>query len=746
MRKTLLLALLLVFTCVQVQADPVSLQKARSQAAAFLLQQGLTLAQADAPSVHQGVRRSGKFAMHPAYYVFNAADNAGFVVVSGDDRTAPILAHTQRGAYDAARLPQNLKSWFEACEEYITHLDANNQLATRSSVERQAVAPLMSTQWDQGAPYNAACPTYNGEPTLTGCTATALAQVMCYTRWPEGDCTPIPAYTSSSYRIKMPELPAVTFNWDAMTNNASDEVARLMLYAGQSVKSDYTVNATAGSFTMIPEALMQHYGYDKNVRYLARSNYSIDEWDEILYTELAAGRPVLYSGFTVSVGHAFVCDGYDGNGLYHINWGWSGMYDGYYEISVLRPGLGGSGGSTTNDGYTMTQGAIVGIQSPTEEAKLPLRLIASNFRSEGTKVHCNYDNYNAETIHCYIGYAHLNDDASLELLNSYQNQVSLGPAQDGYVRRMSYSYDLGTANLAAGEYKVVPVCRESNQTEWQRISALNNYVLATISADGSVSLVQHPVIQLQADNIVFTGNKVEGMVQDLSVDLQNVGEEVNTMIYVFASKTSTKGRYAGGTQIALAEGAKGTAYLNFLPSAAGTYNVWICTDEAGKNVIATTTVDIAAAPTTKAKLTMKSMQVSTTDGAKITVKFTNAGTETYLRPIWIGLQYGGSWTHYREVLVPTEPGEEGVAEVEFFGLQSRKTYAAYAYYYPNFTDNTFELLGGPKKFITPQATSIESVETDDNANAPCYTLQGIRVERPTAPGVYVRGGKKIIVK
>ena len=163
-------------------------------------------------------------------------------------------------------------------------------------------------------------------------------------------------------------------------------------------------------------------------------------------------------------------------------------------------------------------------------------------------------------------------------------------------------------------------------------------------------------------------------------------------------------------------------------------------------MIATTTVDIAAAPTTKAKLTMKSMQVSTTDGAKITVKFTNAGTETYLRPIWIGLQYGGSWTHYREVLVPTEPGEEGVAEVEFFGLQSRKTYAAYAYYYPNFTDNTFELLGGPKKFITPQATSIESVETDDNANAPCYTLQGIRVERPTAPGVYVRGGKKIIVK
>ncbi|MBR4935790.1 MAG: Spi family protease inhibitor, partial [Bacteroidaceae bacterium] len=120
MRKTLLLALLLVFTCVQVQADPVSLQKARSQAAAFLLQQGLTLAETDAQSVHRGVRRSGKFAMQPAYYVFNAADDAGFVVVSGDDRTAPILAHTQRGAYDAARLPQNLKSWFEACEEYIT--------------------------------------------------------------------------------------------------------------------------------------------------------------------------------------------------------------------------------------------------------------------------------------------------------------------------------------------------------------------------------------------------------------------------------------------------------------------------------------------------------------------------------------------------------------------------------------------------------------------------------------------------
>lgn len=746
MRKTLLFALLLAFTWMQVQADPVDLQQARSQAAAYLQQQGLTLAETDAQSVHRGVRRSGKFAMQPAYYVFNAADDAGFVVVSGDDRTAPILAHTQQGAYDATRMPQNLKSWFEACEEYITHLDANNVLATRTAIERQAVAPLMSTQWDQGAPYNAACPTYNGEPTITGCTATALAQVMCYTRWPEGDCAPIPAYTSPSYRIQMPELPAVTFNWDAMSDNRSEEVARLMLYAGQSVKSDYTVNATAGSFTMIPEALMQHYGYDKNVRYLSRSNYSIDEWDDILHGELFAGRPVLYSGFTTSVGHAFVCDGYDGNGLYHINWGWSGMYDGYYEISVLRPGLGGAGGSTTTDGYTMMQGAIVGIQAPTEDEKLPLRLVANGFRAEGTKVHCNYDNYNAETMHCYVGYAHLSDAGSLEVLDSYQNVVSLGPVQDGYVRRLSYSYDLATAKLPAGEYKVVPVCRERDRAEWQCLSAKGCYVLATVGADGSVSLVQHPLVQLQADNLVFTGNKVEGMLQDLSVDLQNVGEEVSTMIYVFASKTSSKGKYAGGTQVVLDEGAKGTAYLNFLPSSAGTYNVWICTDDLGRNVIATTTVDISAAPSTKAQLTLKSLQVSTADGAKVTVKFRNAGTETYLRPIWIGLQYAGSWTHYREVLVPTEPGEEGVAEVEFFGLQSRKTYSAYAYYYPNFTDNTFELLGGPKKFITPQATSIESVETDDNVNAPCYTLQGIRVERPTAPGVYIRGGKKFIVK
>lgn len=746
MRKTLLFALLLAFTWMQVQADPVGLQQARSQAAAYLQQQGLTLAETDAQSVHRGVRRSGKFAMHPAYYVFNAADGAGFVVVSGDDRTAPILGHTQHGAYDATRMPQNLKSWFEACEEYITHLDANDELATRTVVERQAVAPLMSTQWDQGAPFNAACPTYNGEPTLTGCTATAMAQVMCYTRWPEGDCAPIPAYTSSSYRIKMPELPAVTFNWDAMSNNASEEVARLMLYAGQSVQSDYTINATAGSFTMIPSALKQHYGYDQNVRYVARANYSINEWDDILHTELVAGRAVLYSGFTTSVGHAFVCDGYDGNGLYHINWGWSGMYDGYYEISMLRPGLGGSGGSTTNDGYTMMQGAVVGIQPPSDEAKLPLRLVANSFRVEGKKVHCNYDNYNAETIECYIGYAHLNNDSTLEHLSSYQSIISLGPVQDGYVRRVSYSYDLATANLPAGQYKVVPVCREHNRSAWERLTAFNNYALVDVAADGSVSVTQYPLAQLQADTIIFTGNKVEGQMQDLSVELQNVGGEVSTMLYVFASKTTSKGKYAGGTQVVLAEGAKGTAYLNFLPNTAGTYNIWIATDESGKNVIATTTVDISAAPTTKAQLTLKSLQVSTTDGTKVTVKFENAGTETYLRPIWIGLQYGGSWTHYREVLVPTEPGQEGVAEVEFFGLQSRKTYAAYAYYYPNFTDNTFELLGGPKKFIAPQATSIESIETEDNANAPCYTLQGIRVEHPTAPGVYVRGGKKIFVK
>ena len=744
MKKTLLLILFATAMVAQLWAAPIDYQQAKARAAAFLKEQGGVALLAGEQAVHRGVRKAGKYVNQAAYYVFNADEANGFVIISGDDRTAPVLGYSSEGTFDATRIPDNFRGWLQACEEFVSRLDASD-VALSSTVEHAAVAPLLTTQWDQGAPYNKACPVYQGEPTLTGCTATALAQVMNYTRWPETECSAVPAYTSPSYRIKMPELPATTFDWDAMADASDEEVARLMLYAGQCVKSDYTVNSTAGSFTMIPQALKQYFGYDANVRYVLRSNYTIEEWDNLLIDELSAGRPVLYSGFTTSSGHAFVCDGYDGQGLYHINWGWSGAYDGYYQISVLRPGMGGSGGSSTSDGYAMMQGAVVGIQPPTGEARQPILLTPGELRVEGTKVHCNFYNYNSESLTCYLGFGRVNEDGKVFSVNTYGSTLSFAPITDGNVRVATYNFDVASTSLADGTYKIVPICRESGKMKWERIGAENNYVQVTIQ-DGTCTLTLHPVVELEATSIRCTGNNVAGRMQDVEVELNNPGEEVNNIIYLFASTAETKGKYAGRTQVALPQGGQGTAYMNFLPTTAGTYNLWVCADDSGNKVLGTTTITIREAPTEQAKLQKVSMKVVLTDGVKVVVKFKNVGTDTYLRPLWVGLQLNNVWADYREVLVPVEPGAQGEATVDFDNLQPGKTYAAYAYYYPHFDTYDFQHLAGPTKFVAPQTTGVEQIEATTDVLENYYTIQGVRVESPTAPGIYIRGGKKVIVK
>lgn len=754
MKKCLLFLFLAFLAVLSTWANPIDRQQAQAHAEAFLRSRGQAVSVVAELPTHRSVRKSGKFVNQAAFYVFNTASDAGntqgFVIISGDDRTAPVLGYAPEGNFDATNLPPNFQEWLQACEEMISRLDATESLHQTEEPVLTAVAPLLTTRWDQGAPYNTACPTYQGEPTLTGCTATALAQVMNYTRWPEGECTAIPAYTSPSYRIKMPELPATTFDWDATADASDGEVARLMLYAGQSVKSDYTVNSTAGAFTMIPQVLEDYFGYDTNVRYVLRSNYSIAQWDELLHGELAAGRPVLYSGFTTSSGHAFVCDGYDGLGLYHINWGWSGAYDGYYEISLLRPGMGGSGGSSTSDGYAMMQGAVIGIQPPTGEAALPLKLTSGELRVEGKKVHCNFYNYNADTLQCYIGFGRITNQGILYPVKTYENTLTFGPIVDGNVRVAGYSFDAAAAALPIGRHNVVPICREYGSTAWNIISADGNYVEVNVKSGSNITLTLHPVNSLQATAIQVIGNKVEGRMQDVQVEFSNPGEEVNNYIYLFASTNpDEKGKYAGRTQVAIPEGGTATAFMNFLPTATGTHHLWICADEAGNQVLGTATVDIRTAPTEAAKLQRISQRISTqADGSvRVIVKFRNAGTDTYLRPLWMGLQLSGSWAAQTEIFTPVEPEAEAEVEAHFTNLTPGKTYAAYSYYYPNFDDYTFQLLAGPTKFIAPQPTAITHMPAEaEDAHAPCYTLQGIRVQQPVSPGVYIQAGKKIIVR
>ena len=384
MRRFFLFFFSLLTTC--VWAGQVTREEARAKAHHFLMEKGLNQKLVDAETKTTAAQSRG-LVSPDYYYVFNAEDGQGFVIVSADDRTTEILGYCPEGSFDADKVPSNMAAWLQGYEDQIKYAQENDipMALTRSyGGGKAAVAPLLKTKWDQGRPYNNDLPLYKGQRCITGCTATALAQVMYYYQYPTSMTTEIPGYTTSTHRIYVNRLPATTFNWSLMalsytgytTSAQNAAVAHLMEYCSKALKSDLDPGSTSAYMSMQKDALLNYFGYKKSLKMKSRSSMSSTEWSQQLYEEVAEGRPVLYRGDGGGVlGHAFVLDGYDGNGMFHFNWGWSGWYDGFFKLDVLNPG---------GSNYTYNQCAIVGIEPP---SNLPIR----------------YDDFTLKGIHYHIG-------------------------------------------------------------------------------------------------------------------------------------------------------------------------------------------------------------------------------------------------------------------------------------------------------------------------------------------------------
>ncbi len=376
MKRTILLFLSVMMTVIMTAGD-VTPQQALQQAQKFLQQtpSGMKRSQAEVPQLKMAGRVSG-------LYVFNAEQNQGYVIVSNDDRTAPILGYSETGTLDPDNMPCNMRAWLQGYADEIAWLNEHNIQLTgiatlprrTASAVKEPIAPLVKTHWNQGSPYNDNCPEYtSGEKSVTGCVATAMAQAMYYHQFANmtGE---IPGYTTGSYGINVAALPAVDFDWANMqleyTGSETDEqkaaVALLMQYCGAAVEMDYGPSSGA-SLSIIANALKNYFGYNATTQTAARSVYSYAEWIEIIYHELKQKRPVLYGGQSSGGGHEFVCDGYQGEDFFHINWGWGGISDNYFKLSALDPDQQGIGGSSSTDGYYYGQVAVIGLQKPSDE-------------------------------------------------------------------------------------------------------------------------------------------------------------------------------------------------------------------------------------------------------------------------------------------------------------------------------------------------------------------------------------------
>ncbi len=602
-RNIFTLLLLVLLSTLQLIAGPVSRSQAQKAAEAFLQKRGLSVLPTQGPAKAK-TYQSGNTET-PAYYIFNADDNAGFVLVSGDDRTTPILGYTTKGVYDESELPDNFKAWMESYVEQIKSLGED----TRTSVAPMrvqstpydpswdAVEPLLSTTWNQNAPYNTLSPVVNGVKTVTGCVATALAQVMCYHRWPEEATTAIPAYTQGNYNYYHPELSPAVFEWDNMplshgepdVNNA---VATLMRYVGQAVYMNYGPESGASS-PMCAPALVNYFDYDANLYWSPRATYTNGEWHSKVYEELANNRPIYYSGTTTDSGHAFVCDGYDGNGLYHINWGWGGYCDGYFVLEILNPNGSGIGGGAVGEGYSFGQGALFGVQPNTGSPLPPNYLLGTYLGVEGTTISTDFWNNSISSDSFRFGLGYEQNDGTyypIELYNVRELPVGAG--------WNSWDFTVEATDFPApGTYRVVPISKEMEGTaEWKPTMSASIYVEAIVSEDMQLTLVAHPAPALEVKNIETPSEMRRFAECTLELTVENTGEEGNSTIYMFVSQSEEKGTYQSKSASTIfMPGSTLTVPFTFAPQVAGACKLWFATDADGVNVIAQTDIEVGEA-------------------------------------------------------------------------------------------------------------------------------------------------------
>jgi hypothetical protein len=319
------------------------------------------------------------------FYVFNAS-LSGFVIVSGDDNVLPILGYSDQGLFDPNNLPQNVLKWFEGYKSEIRSIIEQNIQPTNQIVDewqslisgdnlnsstkaKASVNPLMQTKWNQSPYYNALCPSNS----VTGCVATAMAQIMKYWNYPATG-SGFHSYNHNTYGTLSANFGSTSYQWGSMpnsVNSTNNAVATLMYQVGVSVDMDYSpqssgayVISASSPVTHCSEyALKTYFGYKNSLQGIQRVDYNQTQWLNLIKKELDASRPILYAGFGNGGGHCFVADGYDNSDYIHFNWGWGGSYDGYFQINALNPSGTGTGGGS--GGYNSGHQAVIGIEPPT---------------------------------------------------------------------------------------------------------------------------------------------------------------------------------------------------------------------------------------------------------------------------------------------------------------------------------------------------------------------------------------------
>ena len=765
-----------------LQAERINEAEARLIAEQFLSPTGTHAA------LLRSIPKSQAQERYADYYVFNQEGGEGFVIVAGDDSAYPILGYSHKGTIDYDQAPAQLQAWLDGYAQEIRYLRQHAHAATHTGEDEAAaytpVQPLLGDiAWDQLEPYNGMTPCYVGTThSATGCVATAMAQIMYYHRWP-AQGTGSHYYTPVGWNTEIgADFSQSVYDWEAMlpqydTNSpqqAKDAVALLMRDCGYAVNMVYG-EQSGSNIEEWPVPLTVNFGYDPGIGLLKRQYYyTQEEWDGIIRAEIDAGRPVFSTGFTESSGgHAYVFDGYDADGLIHVNWGWSGMANGYFRTSALTPATQGTGGSA--GGFNYRQGIIIGIQPPTGTSEPHLQIVSSE-RMKATpstggqvepvtlRLTGKVTNYGWQPVTVDFGFGVFDASDSLMLVTE-ADKAGVELAAEDYVIGLT-AESVSLASLPDGQYTLYPVAKNTDGTQWVKIRDYNykkkNRLNLTVQ-DGQLSFLAPETYQLDADSLCSTELYRNTSARITATVANNGGTEYNGGIRA-ALLNPTNGQLveesAEYIQDILPGDAASIELIATFTSPAGTYQLTLLDDDS-QQLCEPIAAELQEAPESAGVLQLDEALSFPDNGAVSPDSMALTARLTCTDGVFAGdlliYLYDATGTtvvgSFDPQFVFAEAGESlsvrftasfenGVPGTTYRAVLTQLAYGS-AIPPADFSTCTFTLAG--------EASGLTAVPGATPADGTVYTLQGVPVRRngsleglPT--GIYIMNGQKQIVK
>lgn len=484
------------------------------------------------------------------YYAFNLEQ--GYVIVSGDDEMTELVGYAENGFFDAENVPPQMQLWLDGYAEYVAAVQSGKAKARKillSDSPSVVVEPLVTTKWNQDAPFNNFAPEYtddnnNTQRCATGCAATAMAQIMKFHNWPEQGVGYY-SYEHQSFGTISSNFSEHVYDWTNMidrynngeySNVQADAVALLMKDCGVSLNMNYGPVSGASIYSYTP-AFKNYFRYSS--RTVNRSGCETAEFTKIITDELQEGRPIIYCGTGEDGGHAFVVDGYDTNYFLHVNWGWGGYSDGYFDMNYMDPtGLGIGGGSGA---FKWNQGIVLArpLKDGVEPYEFIQQLCFVLFNDVQGGIFCeqempankgdvvtillrNTANLSGESFFGSLNVGVFDDSGALVTMGNEErienNNGELLEFQSGNLYSVDLPMTLNTAGIADGNY-IVRAMSKANGDVWRKFSSTD--CLNMTVADGKVSLAS-PTPNISLTGIgSYNGNVYKGNPFSVNITIHN---------------------------------------------------------------------------------------------------------------------------------------------------------------------------------------------------------------------------------